>query len=133
MTTHTILLIQPDQQPRSRTYYDFETVAAAMDAIAGMYEQELQQQNPRVGQIQYRAEDLFQFIDAHKEFVALVFEPSQRSYSPRNNEWIKERLIAHFSRQPGVQQQRGSGGNAPRGQANRRPGGGSGGRYGRRW
>lgn len=26
----------------------------------------------------YRAEDLFQFIDAHKEFVALVFEPSQR-------------------------------------------------------
>lgn len=28
--------------------------------------------------VSYRAEDLFQFIDAHKEFVALVFEPSQR-------------------------------------------------------
>ncbi|CDH58427.1 predicted protein [Lichtheimia corymbifera JMRC:FSU:9682] len=112
---------------------DFETVGAAMDAIAGMYETELQQQNPRLGQIQYRADDLFQFIDAHKEFVALVFEPSQRSYMPRNTEWIKERLIAHFSRQPSVQEQRGGGGNAPRGQGNRRPGGG-GPKYGnRRW
>lgn len=64
--------------------------------IATLFEQHLQRENPRLGQIQYRlvdvllgarvwadiyvrrAEDLFRFIDTYKEFVALVFEPSQR-------------------------------------------------------
>ncbi|KAI8377559.1 enhancer of rudimentary [Radiomyces spectabilis] len=99
MTNHTIILIQPNSAPSSRTYYDNETVADAMDQIASLYEQELQRQNPRAGQIQYRAEDLFRFIDTYKEFVALVFDPTTRSYQPRDKEWIKSTLLNHFSRQ----------------------------------
>ncbi|KAG2217768.1 hypothetical protein INT45_000388 [Circinella minor] len=64
-----------------------------------MFEQHLQLENPRLSQIQYSADDLFQFIDSHKDFVALVFEPAQGSYLPKNKEWIKERLLSHFSRQ----------------------------------
>ncbi|KAL1931270.1 hypothetical protein VTP01DRAFT_10407 [Rhizomucor pusillus] len=102
-TVHTILLVQPLPHPSSRTYYDFETIAGAMDHIAGMYEQHLQRENPDLGQIQYRAEDLFHFIDTYKEFVALVFEPSQQTYAPRDKQWIKNRLLAHFSRPAGGQ------------------------------
>ncbi|ORY98072.1 enhancer of rudimentary-domain-containing protein [Syncephalastrum racemosum] len=97
MTVHTILLTQKDQSPASRTYFDYETIASAMDNIAGLYEQKLQQENPRLGEIQYRAEDLFHFIDSHKEFVALVFDPSSSNYRPRDKEWIKQSLLRHFS------------------------------------
>lgn len=45
--------------------------------IAGLYETRLAKENPGAGQVQYRAEDLFRFIDTYKEFVALVFEPSK--------------------------------------------------------
>ncbi|KAI9492609.1 enhancer of rudimentary-domain-containing protein [Zychaea mexicana] len=109
MTTHTILLVQPRPDKNSRTYYERNTVAAAMDQIANIFEQHLQQENPGLRQIQYSADDLFQYIDSHKDFVALVFEPSQGSYLPKNKDWIKERLISHFSRQNSQpqQQQRG--------------------------
>ncbi|KAI9306988.1 enhancer of rudimentary [Cunninghamella echinulata] len=99
MTAHTILLIQPNNSPSSRTYYDFETVALAMNNIATLYEQHLLKENPRLSQLQYRAEDLLRYIDEHKEFVALVFEPSTNSYKPHNQTWIKERLISHLSNQ----------------------------------
>ncbi|KAI9315275.1 enhancer of rudimentary [Dichotomocladium elegans] len=105
---------------------DRNTVSAAMDAIADYFEQHLQRENARAGQIQYSAEDLFQFIDGHKEFVALVFEPAHNSYMPRDKEWIKERLLAHFSR-PAAQ-------DPPQYRRNQGPRGGSYSRGGnRRW
>ncbi|CAO3695174.1 hypothetical protein G6F70_006251 [Rhizopus microsporus] len=99
MGNHTLLLIQPSQRPSSRNYHDFETESQAFDRIAEMYENQLAKENPNVGQIQYRAEDLFRFIDSHKEFVALVFDPRTSTYRPHDKDWIKDRLIAHFSRQ----------------------------------
>lgn len=45
--------------------------------IAGLYETRLAKENPNAGQVQYRAEDLFRFIDTYKEFVALVFDTSK--------------------------------------------------------
>ncbi|ORE01206.1 hypothetical protein BCV72DRAFT_310257 [Rhizopus microsporus var. microsporus] len=75
------------------------TESQAFDRIAEMYENQLAKENPNVGQIQYRAEDLFRFIDSHKEFVALVFDPRTSTYRPHDKDWIKDRLIAHFSRQ----------------------------------
>ncbi|KAI8138704.1 ribosomal protein L34e-domain-containing protein [Fennellomyces sp. T-0311] len=103
---HTILLVQP-RDKSSRTYYERDTVGAAMEQIASIFEKHLQEQNPRLQQIQYSADDLFQFIDSHKDFVALVFEPSTGSYLPKNKDWIKETLLSHFSRQNIQQPQRG--------------------------
>ncbi|KAI8066289.1 enhancer of rudimentary family protein [Gilbertella persicaria] len=97
MSNHTILLLQANQGQSSRTYYDFPTESEAMDHIAGLYELRLAKENPNAGQVQYRAEDLFRFIDTYKEFVGLVFDPKTNFYQPRDKEWIKDRLIAHFS------------------------------------
>ncbi|KAI8340974.1 enhancer of rudimentary family protein [Choanephora cucurbitarum] len=111
MSNHTILLLQPTQNQSSRTYYDFPTESEAMDHIAGLYEMRLAKENPNAGQVQYRAEDLFRFIDTHKEFVSLIFDPSTNFYVPRDKEWIKDRLIAHFSQpeqaQPAPQRSQG--------------------------
>ncbi|GAA5806169.1 hypothetical protein HPULCUR_011699 [Helicostylum pulchrum] len=94
MGNHTILLLQ---SANSQT--DFNSESEAMDHIAGLYETRLAKENPGAGQVQYRAEDLFRFIDTYKEFVALVFEPSKAMYQPRDIAWIKESLIVHFSGQ----------------------------------
>ncbi|KAI8580199.1 hypothetical protein K450DRAFT_238635 [Umbelopsis ramanniana AG] len=119
MTVHTILLVQNTQTPSSRTYYDFNTVAEAMDQIATLYEQRLQKENPRLAQLQYRAQDLLQFIDNHREFVALVFSPAQQNYAPHDKEWIKEKLLNHLGRQqPAPQQQQPSRGGASSNRSN---------------
>ncbi|KAI7889349.1 enhancer of rudimentary [Mucor mucedo] len=108
MGNHTILLLQSGNSQNSRSYFDFNSESEAMDHIAGLYETRLAKENPNAGQVQYRAEDLFRFIDTYKEFVALVFDSSKAMYQPRDIAWIKESLIAHFSGQqsatPDVQQ-----------------------------
>ncbi|KAH8552218.1 enhancer of rudimentary [Umbelopsis sp. PMI_123] len=107
MTVHTLLLVQPTQNLSSRTYYDFNTVAEAMDHIATLYEQRLQKENPRLAQLQYRAQDLLQFIDNHREFVALVFSPAHQNYAPHDKEWVKDKLLNHLGRQQPSQPSRG--------------------------
>ncbi|KAI8645139.1 enhancer of rudimentary [Parasitella parasitica] len=99
MDNHTILLLQAQSGQSSRTYYDFPSESEAMDHIAGLYERRLAKENPNAGQVQYRAEDLFRFIDTYKEFVALVFDAKRLIYQPRDKDWIKDRLITHFSGQ----------------------------------
>ncbi|KAI8149522.1 enhancer of rudimentary [Fennellomyces sp. T-0311] len=108
MTVHTILLTQPGSQVSSRIYYDFDTITAAMDHIASLYEAFLQRENPGMRQIQYRANDLLQFIDSYKEFVALILDPNNQIYVPKSKEWLKSTLIDHLSNQqraPPQQQQ----------------------------
>ncbi|GAB5587066.1 hypothetical protein Unana1_01966 [Umbelopsis nana] len=99
MTVHTLLLVQTTNAPSSRTYYDFNTVGEAMDHIATLYEQRLQKENPRLSQLQYRAQDLLKFIDGHREFVALVFAPASQNYAPHDKEWIKDKLLNHLGKQ----------------------------------
>ncbi|KAI8098993.1 enhancer of rudimentary [Halteromyces radiatus] len=97
MTAHTILLIQPTNDSSTRTYYDFDTVALAMDKIASLFEERLLEENPRLTELQYRAEDLLRFIDSHREFVALVFENGSRTYQPHDQIWVKNKLISHLT------------------------------------
>ncbi|CAO3678745.1 unnamed protein product [Umbelopsis vinacea] len=75
-----------------------EPITEALDHIASLYELRLQNQNPRLSQLQYRAQDLFKFIDGHREFVALVFVPESQNYAPHDKEWIKEKLLNQLSR-----------------------------------
>ncbi|KAG2215244.1 hypothetical protein INT46_006647 [Mucor plumbeus] len=102
MGNHTILLLQahPGQSNDFNfNFSDFPSESEAMDHIAGLYEVRLAKENPNAGQVQYRAEDLFRFIDTYKEFVALVYDSNAYTYQPRDKDWIKDRLIAHFSGQ----------------------------------
>ncbi|CAO3640734.1 unnamed protein product [Cunninghamella blakesleeana] len=91
-----------------------------MNYIANLYEQHLLKENPRLSQLQYRAEDLLRYIDQHKEFVALVLDPSTNSYKPHNQTWIKERLVSHLSNQQQRQQPSFDKPLHPRGRGNRR-------------
>ncbi|KAI9593527.1 enhancer of rudimentary [Syncephalis fuscata] len=92
MTTHTILLIQRDSNPKTRTFSEHETVSAAMQALVETYQARLKALHPREANITYDIEDLYRYIDGYSELAALVFDSKQMAYAPRDKAWIKERI-----------------------------------------
>ena len=69
---HTIILIQYSASFQSRSYMDFPTVNAAIDAVIKMYEHKLKELNPSVGQITYDITDLYNFLNSLNDVNALV-------------------------------------------------------------
>jgi hypothetical protein len=69
---HTIILIQHANTFQSRTYIDFPSVGAAMDALVKMYEHKLKELNPAVGHITYDISDLFNYLDSLFDVCGLV-------------------------------------------------------------
>ena len=124
---HTIVLVQHSQDPKTRTFQDYDTVTSAMDGdptpnprcearsrlramslmpldarVAGvckMYEKKLKQLNPTVRQISYDIADLFRYVDSLGDLCCLVFDPSTNQYAPHNKEWIKDRVFNILKKQ----------------------------------
>ena len=69
---HTLILIQHSNAYESRTYIDFASVGAAMDALVKMYEHKLKELNPKVQHITYDIADLYNFLDGLYDIVGLV-------------------------------------------------------------
>lgn len=92
MTSHTIVLLQATGNYQSRSYLDFPSVTAAIDAVVKMYEHKLNEMNPRAQQITYDIADLFKYIDSFNDICALVLDKSSGKYDPKDREWIKEKV-----------------------------------------
>ena len=69
---HTIVLIQHTNSYQSRTYIDFPSVGAAMDALVKMYEHKLKELNPSVPHITYDIADLYNYLDSLFDVCGLV-------------------------------------------------------------
>ncbi len=76
---HTIILVQPAGKP-SRTFLDFETVPAAMDAVCQLFEKRLKELNPSMRSITYDVNDLYHYIDTLPDLSALVYAPGAQPY-----------------------------------------------------
>lgn len=92
---HTIILVQYTASYETRSYLEFPTIPAAMDALVKMYEHKLKELNPRVAHITYDIADLYNFLDSLKELVGLVLN-SDNSYDPKDKTWIKEKIMEHL-------------------------------------
>ena len=60
---HTILLIQSNAKPESRTYTDYDSVNECMEGVCKIYEEHLKTTNPNLPSITYDISQLFEFID----------------------------------------------------------------------
>ncbi len=69
---HTIVLLQYTSNYQTRSYIDFPTVNAALDAIVKMYEHKLKELNPSIAHITYDISDLYNYIDSLHDMCALV-------------------------------------------------------------
>ena len=92
LTSHTIILLQATGNYQSRSYLDFPTVSAAIDAVVKMYEHKLNEMNPRAQQITYDVADLFKYVDSFNDICALVLDKGSGKYDPKDREWIKEKV-----------------------------------------
>ncbi|RYG94345.1 hypothetical protein EON65_57640 [archaeon] len=57
---------------QTRSFMDFPSVGAALDAVVKMYEHKLKELNPQVQNITYDINDLYTFLDGLHDICALV-------------------------------------------------------------
>lgn len=120
-----LTMLQFNATQSSRTFFDHETVASALDNICALYEKELKLLNPKVPNITYDIADLYGYLDALHNVSLLMYvwkhalpkivstilmcvrclrlrhryhEPIH-GYLPRNKEWIKRQLFTHLKGQ----------------------------------
>ncbi|KAI9229102.1 MAG: enhancer of rudimentary [Piptocephalis tieghemiana] len=98
-TTHTLLLVQVSDASDTRSWSEHNTVTHAIQEIIEAFQTQLKRQNPRAQNISYDLDDLFNFIDGHQELCALVYEPAQKAYAPKDRTWIKERANHYLMKQ----------------------------------
>ncbi|KNE59406.1 hypothetical protein AMAG_03689 [Allomyces macrogynus ATCC 38327] len=90
--SHTLLLIQKTQKVSSRTFYDYDDEDKAAEGIIQMFEDYLKNTN-KTSQITYVEDDVYNYIDAWADLVALVRQPfpnGQFAYAPKDPAWLKQ-------------------------------------------
>eukprot|EP00727_Mastigamoeba_balamuthi_P009466 m51a1_g5141 putative enhancer of rudimentary homolog (105) ;mRNA; r:23949-24476 len=96
--SHTILLVQYSNLP-SRTYFDFESLPAAVDGVCRLYEQKLKSMHQNAQNITYDVSDLMTYIDSLADLSALQADAQSGLYIPRNRAWIKQQVYQQLRRQ----------------------------------
>ena len=69
---HTLLIVQYNHSVGSRTFVDFESIAAAMDGVCSLYEKELKTLNPNQQNITYDIADVCNYLDQLARISCLV-------------------------------------------------------------
>ncbi|CAI5445908.1 unnamed protein product [Caenorhabditis angaria] len=93
---HTILLIQPTTQSNSRTWSDYETQAASLDAICKIFETFARNKLPENAEFTFDINQVFEFLDKLTDISMMIFNAETAQYVPRNRSWIKQQLFEMF-------------------------------------
>lgn len=56
-------MVQPGNNPETRTYSDYESVNECMEGVCRIYEEHLKRRNPNTPTITYDISQLFDFVD----------------------------------------------------------------------
>ena len=91
---HIIVLTQRDKNKIStRSWDDYASVGAAIDAIVSSYEGKLKELNPTVSKLSYTVQDVYVYIDSFADISALVYQPKTQQYQPRAKDFIKQSIF----------------------------------------
>ncbi|XP_064603061.1 enhancer of rudimentary homolog [Liolophura sinensis] len=99
--SHTILLVQPNTRPETRTYSDYDSVTECLEGVCKIYEEHLKRLNPDCPSITYDISQLFDFIDQLTDLCCLVYQKSLGTYVPHNKDWLKEKIYIMLRKQAG--------------------------------
>ena len=111
----------PVDSHASRTFLEYETLAAAMDGVCLLYERELTALNPKMENIAYDISDLYSYLEQLTDVSLLMCVPGPlvacrvplprprpracsyhepiSAYVPRDKEWLKKQLYSHLRAQ----------------------------------
>merc|ERR1712198_587548 len=99
--SHTILLVQPNTRPETRTYSDYESLNECLEGICKIFEEHLKRLHPHDPSITYDISQLFEFIDQLTDLSCLVFQKSYGTYTPHSKDWLKEKIYNMLRKQAG--------------------------------
>ncbi|XP_025105019.1 enhancer of rudimentary homolog [Pomacea canaliculata] len=99
--SHTILLVQPNTRPDTRTYSDYESLNECLEGICKIFEEHLKRIHPQDQCITYDISQLFDFMDQLSDLSCLVLQKSTGTYVPHNKEWLKEKIYHMLRKQAG--------------------------------
>lgn len=72
-------MVQPGNNPETRTYSDYESVNDCMEGVCRIYEEHLKRRNPNTPTITYDISQLFDFVDQvnlfHLKYFMVKKEP----------------------------------------------------------
>lgn len=96
-------MLQTTTEEASRHWSEFATTTSACECILvfyiklkkdliSLYEKRLKELNPGVRSIQYSVKDFNNYLDHLQDACALVFDSKQLVYSPKDKEWLKEKV-----------------------------------------
>ena len=78
--TGVLILLQFNASLSSRTFFDHESLSAALDRICALYEKELKTLNPNMANITYDIADLYTYLDALHNVSLLLCVPVRRDH-----------------------------------------------------
>ena len=87
--THTILLLQPNENRQSRTFYDFTTVKAAVSGLTEIFQEILRKLNPGKKELADTMADIHRYVDSVPDLSMLVFDARTSQYQPLTKQMIK--------------------------------------------
>jgi Enhancer of rudimentary len=94
----SILLIQLENSPTSRTFFHLNSIDAAISEVLALYERRLKQLNPMLPQLSYTLKDIYQFIEKSPEFCILVFDSRLKAFVPHDKQWIKDKVAGRLAK-----------------------------------
>ena len=94
----SILLIQLEPSPTSRTFFYSNSIDAAISEVLALYERRLKQLNPMLPQLSYTLQDIFHFIEKSPEFCVLVFDSRIKAFIPHDKQWIKDKVATRLAK-----------------------------------
>jgi len=92
-TLHTLVLMQTSAAAGSRTWSDYPSLPAAMDAFIAGYEKELRKLNPGTAKLTYTVADLHTYVDSLFDVSMMVADPATKQYSPKGKGYLKQQLL----------------------------------------
>ncbi|KAE9533453.1 hypothetical protein AGLY_009091 [Aphis glycines] len=90
---HTILLVQPGNDPETRICIGYNSLEECMNGICGFYEACLMNLNPTVTTFTYEIYQLFDFLDNLIHISCLVYQPDTMMYVQFDKQMIKVELF----------------------------------------
>ena len=96
--SHTIVLLQHTGDFATRTWLVFDSVTLAMDGITRMFEHHLKETTGQTT-ITYDLTQLNAYLDKLRDLSCLVLDERNMSYSPRDKEWIKNKILQNLKQQ----------------------------------
>eukprot|EP00828_Plagiopyla_frontata_P021145 TRINITY_DN2740_c0_g2_i1.p1 TRINITY_DN2740_c0_g2~~TRINITY_DN2740_c0_g2_i1.p1 ORF type:complete len:135 (+),score=27.46 TRINITY_DN2740_c0_g2_i1:110-514(+) len=95
--THTIILLQFTEDPKTRSYMHYQNISEALDSIMSLYESTIKFQDQTLSQASYDISEIYEYIEKLNDLTILTYNIQIQGYVPRGKDWCKLKLFHYLN------------------------------------